>query len=574
MNEQQSGKLSIANVSRRKLAQGAVMLAGGTVASSFGKVSAAATLAPKPSSEVVVNTPSSKTIVETGSGKVRGFVRNDIFAFKGIPYGATTEGKNRFMPPSKPTPWTGVRNSMSWGFVSPQTFTSTFDGRRRGWANDEEAFMFEWEDGAPSEDCLQINVWTPSISDNRKRPVMLWLHGGGYSNGSSNELKSYDGENLSRRGDVVVASLNHRLGVLGYLNLAEYGDKWASAGNVGMLDIVAGLQWVHENIAQFGGDPANVLIFGQSGGGGKVGTLMGMPSAKGLFHRAVIESGSGVRRPLKDRSGELAAATLQELGVTRDTLDKIQELPVETIVGAGLHAQRKFPAVAPGTGGGVGWAPVVDGGILPAHPWDPQASSLSANVPLLVGTVLNEFFNSIQGGDASLDSMSMDDAKQRLTKQYGEKTDHIIEVFRGVRPSAKPYELFSVISAASSRQNAVTQAERKAAQGAAPAYLYWFQWQTPVIDGRGRAFHCAELPFVFYNTDRCANMTGGGPQARELSGKIADAWINFARKGDPNHPGLPKWPAFTADKCPTMVFDNNSLVKENPDTEQRKAIQS
>jgi para-nitrobenzyl esterase len=188
--------------------------------------------------------------------------------------------------------------------------------------------------------------------------------------------------------------------------------------------------------------------------------------------------------------------------------------------------------------------------------------------------VLNEFFNSIQVGDASLDSMSMDDAKQRLTKQYGEKTEHIIEAFRSVRPNAKPYELFSVISAATSRQNAVTQAERKAAQGAAPAYLYWFQWQTPVIDGRGRAFHCAELPFVFYNTDRCANMTGGGSQARELSAKIADAWISFAHKGDPNHPGLPKWPTFSADKCPSMIFDNTCVMKANADTEQRKAIQS
>ena len=571
---QQRTKPSTAKVSRRKLMQGAALLAGGTAASSLIPLPAVAAPARAQSSEVIVVTPSPKAVVETVSGKVRGSIRNDIYTFKGMPYAGTTEGKNRFMPPTKPTPWTDVRNSMYWGYVSPQTITSTFDGRRRGWANDAEAFMFQWEDGIPSEDCLRVNVWTPSVSDNRKRPVMVWLHGGGYSAGSSQELKSYDGESLSRRGDVVVASLNHRLGVLGYLNLAEYGDKWASASNVGMLDIVAGLQWIHDNIAQFGGDPGNVLIFGQSGGGGKVGTLMGMPAAKGLFHRAVIESGSGVHRAPRDRSGELAAATLKELGLTGETLDKIQELPVETVVGAGLHAQRTFPAGAPGSGLGVGWGPVVDGNILPVHPWDPQASLLGAGVPLMVGTVLNEFFNSIQRGDPSLDSMSMDDAKQSLTKEYGDKTDHIIELYRNLRPHATPYELLSMISAANSRQNAVTQAERKAAQGAAPAYLYWFQWQTPVIDGRGRAFHCSELPFVFYNTDRCANMTGGGEQARELSGKVADAWINFARKGDPNHAGLPKWPAFTGEKCPTMIFDNICVMKENPDTEQRNAVQS
>jgi para-nitrobenzyl esterase len=566
------GRPSSTNVSRRKLMQGAAILAGGTAASSLAPLPAIAKPMKELPSNVMVGTPSAKTVVETNSGKVRGFIRNDIYTFKGMPYGATTEGKNRFMPPSKPTPWTGIRNSMFWGAVSPQTFTSTFDGRRGGWAHDEEAFMFEWDDGIPSEDCLRINVWTPSLSDNRKRPVMVWLHGGGYSNGSDNELKMYDGESLSRRGDVVVVSLNHRLGVLGHLNLKEYGEKWASAGNVGMLDIVAALQWVHDNISQFGGDPGTVLIFGQSGGGGKVGTLMGMPSAKGSFHRGVIESGSGVRRPPKDRSGELAAATLQELGLTADTLDKIQEPPVEAVVEAGMHAQRKFPAAAPGTGGGVGWAPVVDGNILPDHPWDPKASALSADVPLLVGTVLNEFYNSIQGGDPNLDSMSMDEVRQRLTKQYADKTNNIIEVFRGTRPNATPYELFSVISAAPSRQNAVTQAERKAAQNSAPAYLYWFHWQTPVLDGRGRAFHCSELPFVFYNTDRCANMTGGGEQARELSAKIADAWINFARKGDPNHAGLPKWPAFSAEKCQTMIFDNTCMMKENPDTKQRDAI--
>jgi para-nitrobenzyl esterase len=562
---------------RRTWMKTAATIAGGAAAASWPSPAAARTPPPSqaPSSGNGPLTASgSKTIVETVYGKVRGFSRNGIHAFKGMPYAASTASAQRFMAPAKPKPWTGVRSSLALGPSSPQPFNCTFQGRRGGWNNDEEAFMFDWDDGRPSEDCLRANVWTPGINDNRKRPVLVWIHGGGYSSGSSNELRMYDGESLSRRGDVVVVSLNHRLGVLGYINLLEYGDKWANAGNTGMLDIVAALGWVKENIGNFGGDPASVMIFGQSGGGGKVGTLMGMPSARGLFQRAGIQSGSNVRRPPQDRSPELAAAVLQELGLNKSSIDKLQELPFERIVEAGLIAQRKMnptPA-APGTGGGVNWAPVIDGKVLPEHPWDPKGSPLSAEVPLLVGTVLNEFGNSIQAGDPSLDEMTIDEARKRLTAQRGDKADQVLDLFRKSYPKATPYELFSRISGMTARQNAVTQAERKAAQNAAPAYLYWFQWQTPVLDGRPRAFHCSELPFVFNNTDRCATMTGGGADARELGGKMADAWIAFARSGNPSHKGLPKWPAFNAASCPTMIFDNACTVQNAPDTEHRKVL--
>jgi para-nitrobenzyl esterase len=555
-----------------------------TVAATAGVV-AAESLSPIKKVEAQTGTPASgdaravkasaqSNIVETTAGKVRGYAAGGIFAFKGIPYAASTAGTQRFMAPAKMAPWTGVRSALALGPSSPQAFNSTFIGRRGGWNNDEEAFMFDWDDGRPSEDCLRVNVWTPGLGAGR-RPVLVWIHGGGYSSGSSNELRMYDGESLSRRGDAVVVSLNHRLGVLGYLNLAEYGERWASAGNAGMLDIVAALGWIKENIANFGGDPARVLIFGQSGGGGKVGTLMGMPSARGLFQRASIQSGStNVRRPAQDRSGELAAAVLQELGLTRATIDKLRDLPYERIVEAGVLAQRKMnptPA-APGTGGGVNWAPVIDGKILPEHPWDPKGSPLSAEVPLLVGTTLNEFGNSIQAGDPSLDQMSLDEAKKRLAAQRGEKAEAILQSFQQKYPKASPYELFSRIGGMTGRQNAVIQAERKAAQGAAPAYLYWFHWQTPVLDGRPRAFHCAELPFVFYNTDRCATMTGGGADARALAGRIADAWLAFARTGDPNHKGLPKWPAFTPAQCPTMVFDNTCVLANAPDADERRVL--
>jgi para-nitrobenzyl esterase len=575
MDQQRDAEKPATLATRRTVIKAAALMAGTAAAHSLTPASLNAQTGKSTAGDARVVKASSKShIVETTAGKVRGFAANSIYAFKGIPYAASTAGAQRFMPPAKPTPWSGVRSALALGPSSPQAFNSTSIGRRAGWNNDEEAFMFDWDDGRPSEDCLRVNVWTPGLGAGRRRPVLVWIHGGGYSSGSSNELRMYDGESLSRRGDAVVVSLNHRLGVLGYLNLAEYGDRWASAGNAGMLDIVAALGWVKDNIANFGGDPGSVLIFGQSGGGGKVGTLMGMPSARGLFQRASIQSGSNVRRPAQDRSGELAAAVLQELGLARGNIEKLQELPYERIVEAGVLAQRKMnptPA-APGTGGGVNWAPVVDGRILPEHPWDPKASPLGADIPLLVGTTLNEFANSIQAGDPSLDEMNLEEAKKRIAAQRGDKTDQIVQSFQQKYPKATPYELFSRISGMTQRQNAVTQAERKAALGAAPAYLYWFQWQTPILDGRPRAFHCAELPFVFYNTDRSATMTGGGAEARELAGRIADAWLAFARTGNPNHKGLPKWPEFTAAQCPTMVFDSVCAVANAPDAEQRRLL--
>jgi para-nitrobenzyl esterase len=555
---------------------------GGTAASvTLGPIESAAesVAAPQPKGAPSVKSgivsTSDSAIVETTAGKIRGFSRDGIFAFKGVPYADDTGGKNRFMAPAKPAPWTGVRSALQLGPASPQAFNATFEGRRGGWNNDEEAFMFEWDDGQPGEHCLRVNVWTPSINDNRKRPVLVWMHGGGFTSGSSNELRMYDGESLSRRGDVVVVSLNHRLGVLGYLNLMEYGEKWSNAVNVGQLDLIAALQWVKENIGNFGGDPAKVLIFGQSGGGNKIGTLMGMPAAKGLFQRAVIQSGSGLRQQTPDRSGQLAAATIAELGLTKATLDQIQDLPFQRIVQAGLFAQRKLQpqAPAPGTGGGLNWGPTVDGKHLPRHAWDPAGPSFSADVPLMVGSVLNEFANSIQRNDPKLDRMTIDDVKHQLRTTYAERTDGILDVFKKAHPAARPYELLSRIqTAAGPRQNAVTQAERKAAQGAAPVYNYWFQWQTPILDGRPRAFHCSELPFVFYNTDRCAAMTGGGPEPRDLAGRIADAWIAFAKNGDPNHAGLPKWAPFTADTAGTMIFDTKSEFRLRPDTEERAAL--
>jgi para-nitrobenzyl esterase len=563
-------------IGRRQWITSAASLAAGVAAAPLlGDPVDAASQAPaaKTAGTQTVLAPNAGNIVEIASGRIRGFSRNGILTFKGIPYGASTAGAGRYMAPAAPAPWSGVRSCMALGFACPQGLHVP-EGRRAGWSHDEEAFMFEWDDGQPGEDCLRVNVWTPSTADATRRPVLVWIHGGGYTSGSSNELRMYDGESLARRGNAVVVSLNHRLGPLGYMNLQDHGEKWSNAANLGQLDLIAALAWVRENIGRFGGDASKVLVFGQSGGGGKISTLMGMPGAKGLFHRAVIQSGSSLRQSTPDRSASLSAATLQELGLSKGTIDRLQEVPVETFIQAGLRAQRKLQPVpaAPGSGAGLNWGPTVDGKSLPRHAWDPKAPEESAAVPLMVGTVLNEFGNSIQAGDPSLDGMSAEEMRKRLGEQRGEKAPALLAVLQRRFPKATPYELLSRSIGMTARMNAVTQATRKSQQGGAPAYLYWFQWQTPVLDGRPRAYHCSELPFVFANTDRCAAMTGGGPDARALAAKMADAWIAFARNGSPNHPGLPQWPAMSADRCETMVFDTTSAVKNNPDREERAAL--
>ncbi len=555
---------------RRSLLKGAATMAGGAL------LPAVATAETGGSPSVVNGCGSTviagkgKAIVETTAGKVSGAIRNGIFSFKGMPYAGPVAGEARFMPPTKPTPWAGVRSSMQYGQVCPQV-------ARTGWANDEEAWLFSWDDGIPGEDCLRVNVWTPGVNDNRKRPVMVWIHGGGFQAGSGQELPSYDGENLAKRGDVVVVSVNHRLGVLGYLNLAEVGGaKYAAAANTGQLDLVAALEWVRDNIAAFGGDPANVTIFGQSGGGAKVSTLMAMPAAKGLFHKAIVQSGSGLRMVQPETSAKLAAAVLAELKLNQNHLDQLHKLPTSTLIAAGVAAIRKVGSA----GGGfrvfqpradrAGWGPTVDGTILPQHPFDPAAPAISANIPMLIGTTLNEFAGGINNPD--VDRLTEAELAGRIKDMYGERGMRILEAFRRAHPKAKAFDIFSFISTVPTRHNAVTQADIKTAQKGAPVYQYLFTWQTPVLDGRPRAFHCAELAFCFDNIDRCVNMTGGGAEARALAARVSEAWLAFARKGDPNHPGLPKWPVYTSARGELMVFDNKCEVRNDPDREERRSI--
>ncbi len=350
------------------------------------------------------------------------------------------------------------------------------------------AWLFQWDDGQPGEDCLRLNVWTPGLSALRtaKRPVMVWLHGGGFQAGSGHELPSYHGENLARRGDVVVVTVNHRLNVFGHLFLAEYDSRYASSGNAGILDLILALEWVRDNIAAFGGDPGNVTIFGQSGGGGKVNALLAMPAAKGLFHKAIVQSGSALRLSTPDLAAKLAAATLAELNLSRNQLDRLHELPAQTLVMAAVAARNKVaprPAVLrlSDMGRTLGWAPVVDGRDLPRHPFDPDAPQVSAHVPLIAGTTMNEFVSAM--GNPAMEQMTEAELEKRAAEVWKDRAPEVLAAFRKANPGAKPLDLLSLMSTAPVRQAAIDQVERKAALRAAPAWNYWFCWKTPVLDG-------------------------------------------------------------------------------------------
>ena len=564
-----------ADCSRRDILKATLAVLSAAGASAPGSAAAAPANAASALRHAGARSPSVRAkddgpVVETMAGKVIGYVRNGINVFKGVPYGDTTEGANRFRPAAKPKPWPGVRSSRQFGNVAPQ-------GPRAGWASDETAFMFSWDDGVQGENCLRVNVWTPAVNDGKRRPVMVWLHGGGYTAGSGQELLSYDGENLARRGDVVVVTLNHRLNVFGFLDLSQYGRDYASSANIGMLDIVAALEWVRDNITGFGGDPSTVTVFGQSGGGGKVSMLMGMPSAKGLFHRGIVESGSTLRGRAPERSQELADYIVAELGLNKSTLAEIHTLPYQRILHASLDALKRHTPATPGAAPDIrrladalGFSPVVDGKVLPAHPFDPVASRLSADVPMIVGTTLNEFITAI--GHPEYESMSAAELEQRVHEMFGDAAPGVLAAFRQRTPEETPFQLWSRIAASGMRGQAVAQARAKAALGAAPAYLYWFAWQTPILNGRPGAFHCSEIAFAFYNTDRCENMTGGGADARALAGIVSDAWIQFARSGDPNHPNMPRWPAYTDRDMPTMIFDNPTRMVAAPDRAELASI--
>jgi para-nitrobenzyl esterase len=506
-------------------------------------------------------------VAETTNGKVRGFIHKDIYNFLGIPYGANTAGKNRFMPAQKPDPWKDVYPAVYWPNSAPQLLDNFY-------ANRYLAFTDYWHYDEVSENCLGINVWTPGYKDNTKRPVLLWIHGGGFSSGNSIEHPEYHGENLSRQGDIVFCSLNHRLGPLGFANFATAGgEKYAASGNVGMLDIVVALEWIRDNISNFGGDPNNVTIMGQSGGGAKVCILTAMPSAKGLFHKAVALSGNILSGGQMDYSEKLGSYILKEADLSVSQIDKLQDMPWKDYYAIANKAVMKLRTETGVTGMMGGFGPVADGIYIPQQPF--YSGELSSKIPMIICSTFYE--RSPSSFDSSLENITFDKAKElaKTIRGFGvslaENASNIIDAYSKNFPDKKPIEILSM--AISNRLQTIAAANAKVQQQA-PVYLAWFGWNPPLFDGRLRAFHTMDIGFWFYNTDVQISHTGGGARPRSLAAKMSDALVQFMKTGNPKGAGLPDWPKYTMANGETMILDDKCEVKNDPDREARKTLAS
>jgi len=495
-------------------------------------------------------TASDSALATTAYGKVRGYIDHDIRAFKGIAYGDDT-AKTRFAPPRPPPAWTGVRDALKWGPRAPQPGTTQ-----------SSASSVTTPADPVSEDCLYLNVWTPGLRDNAKRPVMVYIHGGGYNALSAND-DLYDGVRLCQRGDVVVVTLNHRLNLFGYLYLAELGGKdFADSGNAGQMDLVLALQWVRDNIAEFGGDPNCVLIFGESGGGAKNACLMGMPSAMGLFQRAASSSGETVTASKPETATSRAEQVLKALGLTRDTIGAIKTLPMEKLIAA--------------TSASSYYGPVVDGRALPRHPFYPNAPAFSAHIPFMVGTNHDEARLLIGRGNQAMFNLTWETLTPAL-KRYSEKMgnlnlDDVIAMYRRVHPDYSASDVFFAATTDSRDwRPALEEIERRAElpKGAAATYSYELHWGSPV-DPKMKAHHALDLPLLMDNVALSSKLTGTGPEAFAMAEIMSTTYIAYARTGNPDNPKIPHWPAYDLAKRSTMAFDLKPQVLDDPRAEPRK----
>ena len=529
--------------SRRAFVKHASLLAAGAYLTPWGRIATGTAL--------------EDAIAETSSGKVRGVVIETVNVFKGIPYGGPTSGKNRFMPPVKPAAWSGTRDALAYGPTAPQT-------------SDNSGTTAAGSPAERSEDCLVLNVFTPGLKDGRKRPVMVWLHGGGFSSGSGSG-RILDGTSLAGTHDAVVVTLNHRLNVFGYTYLGDaMGSDFAPSSSVGLLDIVAALEWVRDNIAAFGGDSNLVTIFGQSGGGRKVATLMSMPGARGLFHRAIIESGAVLRLTTHEDAVKRTDLLLAELGLKAGQVRELQSVPMQRLLEADAAVQKKIalrePGMTPNT-------PMVDGKIIPAHPWDPKGPALSADIPLLIGYAHTEetLYDRPTPEKLALDEAGL---RERASKRLGADPTRVIEAFRKASPQASPWDLWILIATDHPRGTYSRElAKRKADQRGAPAFAYRYDWETPEGGGHMRSPHTIEIPFVFNNIKIAGPLISKMPEAHALADKTSAAWVAFARTGDPNTPKLPRWPPYSATSRDTMLFNNECRVEQDPDRGPRLVME-
>jgi len=500
-------------------------------------------------------------IANTEYGKIKGYIMRGVYTFLGVPYAANTSGKNRFMPPQKHEKWDGIRPAVFYGNSAPQDVYSRA-------ATSYDMFVDHWNYDEISEDCLALNIWTNGIADNKKRPVIVWLHGGGFTRGNGIEQDGYHGENIVRYGDVVFCSVNHRLGVFGFSDLSAFGNKYKDSGNAGLLDMVAALQWIHDNIADFGGDPDNVTIIGQSGGGAKVCLLATMPATKGLIHKSVSLSGSAIRANNKNYSKLLGEYIVKEAGLSSSEIDKLQEMPwrdyMELAYRAAAHMEEETGNSGMTRGS---FAPVGDGVHLPEDEFfnDPQ----SPDIPMLFCTTFHEW--GVERGNPAQDKITALQAVEKLSERYGINAQAIYDAYARNFPETRPIDILLLIY--SNRMSVIESAIAKKKQQS-PVYMAWFGFEPPLFDGRMRAFHCLDISFWFMNTDLMLTHSGGGVRPRKLSQKMADSLLNFARTGNPNSPSLPYWPEFSVEKGETMILNDVCEVKNDPDKDGRTVLQN
>jgi para-nitrobenzyl esterase len=481
---------------------------------------------------------------DTVYGKVQGIQNTGIKEFKGIPYGAPTGGRNRFMPPKKPAPWKGVRECLAHGQISPQAPADL---------RSDYAMMIHWDyqPGGMGEDCLSLNIWTPGLKDGAKRPVLVSFHGGGFTAGSSNAI-GYDGAQLARFGDVVVVTVNHRLASFGYTHLADLGapPEFAYAGVTGIMDLTASLEWVRDNIENFGGNPGNVMIFGQSGGGAKTSAMLATPAARSLFHRAAVQSGSLLKFVPRDRATQSAEALLKQLGIPKSRIADLQKVSWQQL----LEAQVAVIAAAPGLGGG----PVLDGKYLTHDPFDPAAPPESAQIPLIVSTTLEDAALSLTNF-----TLSEADLKALIDKRFKDKGTEILALYRKYYPEKSPYLIQAMmLTDTGFRRSAIKQAELKAAQGKGAIYMYQWDWPTPAFGGRYGAVHGLDVSGSFREARE-------GNDMLRVADQLSSCWVAFARTGNPNNPRIPPWPVFDAATRATMVFSTPTQMQNDPRGEIR-----
>jgi para-nitrobenzyl esterase len=508
------------------------------------------------------------TVVEMASGKVIGSVVEGVLAFRTIPYAASTAEANRFRPPQPVVPWSGVRDCSDFTGKAPQA------GLRPPTRPELENFGGAADPSPETEDCLTVNVWTGGCEREAKRPVMVWFHGGAFAYGNANTPRT-NGSRLAARHDVVVVTVNQRLNIFGHLDLSGFGEEaFALSGNAGTLDMVAALQWVRDNIAAFGGDPGNVTIFGESGGGAKVSTLLAMPRAKGLFHRAIIQSGAAVRLRTRERALALTECVRRHLGRAGATVKALQAVPVADLLATVEPAQKALgPSPVP-LFDRYPFGPVVDGEVLPAQPFDPVASECCADIPLIIGDMKTEMANFLAVVDAVWDrSLSQTELRQRIEAIAGPHAGRVVELYGHLYPGLNPAErLIAVTTDCNFRIRSLVLAQRREALRRGPVWMYSFEWETPVLGGKLKSPHAMDVPFTF-NTLDLTNATGGSVEAQALADTMSSVWAAFARNGTPDHPAIPAWPVYDAASRATMILDSTCRVENDPRGETRRLWQ-